>query len=307
MSEQGKAPIIAMKNVIKTFVNREAIHALHNINLTVCQEEFVFIIGRNGSGKSTLFNLILNEIKPTQGEIIVGGHDLAKLREKQKPYYRRQIGVVFQDHRLLTELNVFDNIAEALRVTRGYGKEDIENNVRAVMDLVGLDKSKEYSYVHQLSGGECQRVAIARAIVNKPKLLLADEPTGNIDPDKKVEIVNLFFKIRDKLKTTVLMITHDHEIVKNYDARLVTLEKGKIYSDDWHGVQLHIPENDPDSPIRPEVPAEAPAEAEDQGADIKKTSTSIRRIEKILSQANILLHPEPPIHETENAEAENPE
>ena len=211
--------IITIKNVFKTYPN--GVGAIYDLNLDIEKGEFVFIIGGSGSGKSTLIKMLYREEKPTRGEIILGGVNVGKLR--------RKIGVVFQDYKLLPKLTVYENVAFALEVT-GADTKEIRKKVIEVLDQVGL-KHKAKSYPDKLSGGEQQRVAIARAIVNNPKILICDEPTGNLDPVISMEIMNILDKINKDLGTTILMVTHDHEIVEKMKKRVLVLKDGRLVKD----------------------------------------------------------------------------
>lgn len=219
--------IITMKNVFKTYPN--GVGAIYDLNLTIEKGEFVFIIGNSGSGKSTLIKMLYREEKPTRGEIILGGVNVAKLRNSKVYKLRRKIGVVFQDYKLLPKLTVYENIAFALEVT-GEDSKEIRKKVLDVLDKVGL-KHKVKSYPDKLSGGEQQRVAIARAIVNNPKILICDEPTGNLDPTISMEIMHILENINNELGTTILMVTHDHEIVNNMKKRVIVLKEGRLVKD----------------------------------------------------------------------------
>ena len=219
--------MLELKHVGKTYKN--GVNALYNINLKIDQGEFVYIIGPTGSGKSTLIKLLDGEEIPTKGKVEVAGINVGKLKHSKVPLYRRNIGVVFQDFRLLERKTVFENIAFALEVIN-VPKEKIRKRVREVMNLVGLD-DKGNSFPQELSGGQQQRVAIARAIANKPKLLIADEPTGNLDPQKSDEIMSLLEKINREEKTTVLMVTHDITLVNKHRKRTIALEAGHIVAD----------------------------------------------------------------------------
>ena len=219
--------MLELKHIAKTYKN--GVNALYNINLKIDQGEFVYIIGPTGSGKSTLIKLLDGEEIPTKGKVEVTGINVGKLKHSKVPLYRRNIGVVFQDFRLLERKTVFENIAFALEVIN-VPKEKIRRRVREVMNLVGLD-DKGNSFPQELSGGQQQRVAIARAIANKPKLLIADEPTGNLDPQKSDEIMTLLEKINREEKTTVLMVTHDITLVKKHRKRTIALEAGHIVAD----------------------------------------------------------------------------
>ncbi len=206
--------------------------ALNNVSLHIEKGEFVFIVGDSGSGKSTLIKLLLRELTPTSGRIIVNHTDVVKLRHGKIPRYRRGIGVVFQDFRLLKDRNVYENVAFAQRVI-SVPARDIRRNVPGVLSLVGLAE-KYKSRPKQLSGGEQQRVALARAIINDPPILLADEPTGNLDPKNSWEIMKLLEQI-NKGGTTVLVVTHNREIVNEMRKRVITMKKGVIVSDQKKG------------------------------------------------------------------------
>ena len=219
--------MLELKHIAKTYKN--GVNALYNINLKIDQGEFVYIIGPTGSGKSTLIKLLDGEEIPTKGKVEVTGINVGKLKHSKVPLYRRNIGVVFQDFRLLERKTVFENIAFALEVIN-VPKEKIRKRVREVTNLVGLD-DKGNSFPQELSGGQQQRVAIARAIANKPKILIADEPTGNLDPQKSDEIMSLLEKINREEKTTVLMVTHDITLVNKHRKRTIALEAGHIVAD----------------------------------------------------------------------------
>ena len=236
-AREGATAMIQLKNVTKVFEEGDRkVHALRKFSLNVKKGEFIFVVGRNTSGKSTLFNLITREIQPTEGKLIVDGIDLSTISDKELPYYRRMIGVVFQDFRLLSNMDVFDNVAYAMRVLHNFSEKEVRKRVAHVLDLVGLAKNNIRACVHQLSGGERQRVAIARAMINNPKILLADEPTGNIDPEMKKEIFRLLRGISAQQGTTVLMVTHDQELVKQFAGRVVTLDSGELVYDEIHRV-----------------------------------------------------------------------
>ena len=219
--------MLELKHIAKTYKN--GVNALYNINLKIDQGEFVYIIGPTGSGKSTLIKLLDGEEIPTKGKVEVTGINVGKLKHSKVPLYRRNIGVVFQDFRLLERKTVFENIAFALEVIN-VPKERIRKRVREVMNLVGLD-DKGNSFPQELSGGQQQRVAIARAIANKPKILIADEPTGNLDPQKSDEIMTLLEKINREEKTTILMVTNDITLVNKHRKRTIALEAGHIVAD----------------------------------------------------------------------------
>lgn len=216
-----------MKNVYKTYPN--GVGAIFNLNLSIERGDFVFIIGGSGSGKSTLIKMLYREEKPSRGEIILGGVNVGKLRNSRVYKLRRLIGVVFQDYKLLPKLTVYENVAFALEVTGVDGKE-IRKRVIDVLGKVGL-KHKAKEYPDKLSGGEQQRVAIARAVVNRPKILICDEPTGNLDPTISMEIMDILEKINKEYGTTILMVTHDIDIVKRLKKRVIVLKDGRLEKD----------------------------------------------------------------------------
>lgn len=207
--------------------------ALQDINVRIEQGEFVFIVGPSGAGKSTFFKMLFREVLPSSGKVIVNGHDLVKMTDKEIPYFRRQLGIVFQDYRLLPDRTVYDNVAFAMQVIETPYRK-IKRRVNDVLDLVGLRK-RAHAYPTELSGGEQQRIAIARAIVNDPILLIADEPTGNIDPETSWEIMDIFREV-NKSGTTIVMATHDREIVDEMEKRVIAIEHGHIVRDDAKGV-----------------------------------------------------------------------
>ena len=218
--------MIECNHVYKQYKN--GTNALYDLNISVEQGEFVYIIGPTGSGKSTLIKLLDGEETPTKGDVNVVGINVGKLRPRQVPLYRRNIGVVFQDFRLLRAKTVFENVAYALEVIN-MKKKPIRKRVSEVLDLVGL-KSKEGSFPNQLSGGQQQRVAIARAIANRPKVLIADEPTGNLDPALSFEIMTLLQEINN-LGTTMLVVTHDQNLVELFNKRVISINEGLVVSD----------------------------------------------------------------------------
>lgn len=218
--------MILLDRVTKTYNRRGS--ALERISLHVEPKEFVIIVGPSGAGKSTLFKLLTREEKPTSGKIIVGGMDYESLKDKDIPLLRRKIGVVFQDFKLLLNKNVSENIAFALEIA-GISNAEIKHTVPRVIDLVNL-KGKENSYPLELSGGERQRVAIARAVVRQPKILIADEPTGNLDPKHAWDVIKVLEKV-NKYGTTVLLTTHNQDIVNTLKRRVVTMNDGRIVSD----------------------------------------------------------------------------
>ena len=219
--------MIKLEHVSKSY--SAGIPALNDISLNIEEGEFVFIVGNSGSGKSTLIKLLLKELEPTKGVITINNRNLNAIRRKQIPKYRRNVGVVFQDFRLLKDRNVYENVAFAQKVI-GTPARLIRSSVPTMLSMVGL-AAKYKSYPKQLSGGEQQRVAIARALVNQPKILLADEPTGNLDNDNAWEIMKLLEEINQK-GTTVVVVTHNLEIVKAMKKRVITMKKGVIISDE---------------------------------------------------------------------------
>ena len=223
--------LIRIKDVSKQY--RNGVTAIYDLNLKIKKGDFVFIIGGTGSGKSTLIKMLYREEKPTKGEIIVGGLNVAKLRNGRVYKLRRKLGIVFQDYRLLPKSTVYENVAFALEVI-GAKKEEINQKVLRALELVGL-KGKVRNYPDQLSGGEQQRVAIARAIVNEPKLLLCDEPTGNLDPEMSMEIMKVLEEINQTLGTTIVMATHDKDIVNKMNRRVVILKEGRLVKDEEKG------------------------------------------------------------------------
>ena len=202
--------------------------ALDGVSMCIEDGEFVFLVGPSGSGKSTIIKLIAGELRPTSGAVHVNGYSLERIRKREIPYLRRTVGVVFQDFRLIQTKNVFENVAFAMRVV-GARERDIKERVPYVLDLVGLD-TKARSLPKEMSGGEQQRLAIARALVNNPSTIIADEPTGNLDPERSLEIMTLLQEINN-LGTTVLVVTHDMEVVSRFGKRVLTLNEGRIESD----------------------------------------------------------------------------
>lgn len=222
--------MITFKNVVKKY--NENTVALNNINMTINKGEFVFLVGVSGSGKSSIIKIMLREIKATEGGVKIDECDLALLKEKEVPYFRRKLGVIFQDFRLLENKTVYQNVEYAMKVVEAED-EEIAKRVPEVLKVVGLDK-KINNYPYELSGGEQQKVAVARAIINNPEILLADEPTGNLDPITAKEIVELLVDINNS-GTTVIMATHDINIVNNFKKRVISMKFGEIISDTEDG------------------------------------------------------------------------
>lgn len=225
--------MIKLVDLNKTYNNK--VRALNNINLHIKPGEFVSIVGQSGSGKSTMVKLIIAEEKPDSGKIIIGGWDIIGIKDSEIPTLRRQLGVIFQDFKLLPKKTVFENIAFAMEVC-GFKSSEIKKVVAQMISLVGL-KGKEDRYPNQLSGGEQQRVAIARSLVHKPKLLVADEPTGNLDSINTREIIDLLKKINN-LGTTIVLVTHNKDVVNSLHSRVITLDNGQVISDQSQGRYL---------------------------------------------------------------------
>lgn len=220
--------MIEFKNVSKKYSS--GTHALNGTTLSIDEGEFVFIVGASGAGKSTLLKLIMHEEVPSEGEVIVDGEVVNKLKRSQVPYLRRKMGIVFQDFRLIDKMNVFDNVAFAMRAI-GEPPKEIKRRVEYILELVGLeDKAKRRP--SEISGGEQQRVSLARALVNNPKIIIADEPTGNIDPKLSYEIMELLKEINKK-GTTVLIVTHEKDLVKEFDGRVIEIEGGRVILDKY--------------------------------------------------------------------------
>jgi len=226
----GAGAMIAFEAVTKIY--EPDVAAIRDVTFVIEKGEFVFIVGASGSGKSTLIRLLLKEIEPTTGRIMVGGRDLARLKGAKVPLLRRNVGCVFQDFKLLPSRSAADNVAYALKV-QGEGRSSIRRKVPEVMNMVGL-AHKMNSFPDELSGGEQQRVSIARAVVNHPPLLVCDEPTGNLDPDTSVGIMQLLYRI-NRAGTTILMVTHDREMVDKMRKRVIALEDGRLARDERRG------------------------------------------------------------------------
>jgi cell division transport system ATP-binding protein len=222
--------MIRIDNVVKEF--KHGVRALDGVSINVDRGEFVFLVGPSGAGKSTLAKLLLKELDATTGNIIIDSFDLSKIHRRRVPYLRRKLGVVFQDFRLLSNKTVYENVAFAMEII-GASQREIRKQVPTVLSVVGL-ADKQKSYPHELSGGEQQRVSIARAMINNPPILIADEPTGNLDPDTSWEIMKILRQI-NRTGTTVLMTTHNKEIVDLMKQRVIALEKGKVVRDEQKG------------------------------------------------------------------------
>ena len=218
--------MIEFRNVSKTYNN--GTEALHDVNLKVNQGEFVFIVGASGAGKSTFLKLVMCEERPNQGKIFINDQEVSAIKKRRIPYVRRKMGIVFQDFRLIDHMTVYENVAFAMRVV-GASAAEIRKRVPFILELVGL-QGKEKNIPSELSGGERQRVGLARALVNKPDMIVADEPTGNIDPALSYEIVDLLNKINEG-GTTILMVTHEHSLVKHFNKRIIRIHSGQIVAD----------------------------------------------------------------------------
>ncbi len=219
--------MIEFINVSKVYASN-GVHALDNVSLKIEKGEMVFIVGASGAGKSTFLKLIMREEKPTSGSIVVNDMRLERLPRRKVPYLRRTMGIVFQDFRLISKMTVYENVAFAMRCV-GKRNDAIKKRVPYILDLVGLgDKAQDHP--SELSGGEQQRVSLARALVNNPEMIIADEPTGNIDPEMSYEIIELLSEI-NKRGTTVLIVTHEHELVKSFGERVITIDDGRVVSD----------------------------------------------------------------------------
>lgn len=228
----AQKPVIEFRGVSKTYQN--GTHALNDVNITISSGEFVFVVGSSGAGKSTFMKLIMREEKANTGKITVNGFNLGSLKRKDIPRLRRTMGMVFQDFRLIPNMNVFDNVAFAMRVI-GASKKEIRREVPKALAKVGLGH-KARSMPNQLSGGEQQRVGLARALINSPDIIIADEPTGNVDPNMSYEIVSMLTEI-NKAGTTILMVTHDHNLVRDFRHRVIMLDGGKIVADNAGGAE----------------------------------------------------------------------
>ena len=225
--------MIEFTDVVKSY--REGNDALKGVTMQIEDGEFCFLVGPSGSGKSTIIKLITGELKPTSGTVHVNGYSLERIRKREVPYMRRTVGVVFQDFRLISKMTVYENVAFAMRVV-GAREKEIRERVPYVLDLVGLS-SKEHRHPGELSGGEQQRLAIARALVNNPSTIIADEPTGNLDPQMSFEIMSLLQEINN-LGTTMLVVTHAKELVERFGKRTIAINDGLIVSDGMEGYQL---------------------------------------------------------------------
>ena len=222
--------MIEFTDVVKSYTVGNK--ALNGVTMQIEDGEFVFLVGPSGSGKSTIMKLITGELKPTSGTVHVNGYNLERIRKREIPYMRRTLGVVFQDFRLIPNMTVYDNVAFAMRVI-GAKEKEIRERVPYVLDLVGLE-NKSRRHPGEISGGEQQRLAIARALVNNPSTIIADEPTGNLDPERSFEIMTLLQMIND-LGTTVMVVTHERDLVERFDKRVIAINEGVVVSDGMDG------------------------------------------------------------------------
>ena len=223
--------MVRMTDVTKVYDSSGTV-ALDGVDLTINEGEFVFLVGPSGSGKTTIMKLITGEIQATSGQITVNDFDMVKIRRRKLPKVRRTLGVIFQDYRLIENMTVYDNVAFAMRVV-GAKNREIKKRVPYVLELVGLE-GREKRFPTELSGGEQQRVAIARALVNSPRMIVADEPTGNLDPVRSLELMLLFEKINE-MGTTIMVVTHEKELVNAFSKRVITIDGGRVTSDDTKG------------------------------------------------------------------------
>lgn len=287
--------MIEFRNVCKNYPS--GTHALNNISLKIDKGEFVFIVGSSGAGKSTFLKLIMGEEKLTSGEVIVDGVKLSRLSRRKIPYYRRKMGIVFQDFRLIEKKSVYDNVAFAMRCV-GANNKIIKSRVPYILKLVGLG-SKIKSRPSQLSGGEQQRVSLARALVNNPEIIIADEPTGNVDPEMSHEIIDLLSEI-NKQGTTIIIVTHEHDLVKEFGKRVIEIHKGKVVHDTRleetapEDIELmsSYDQNIPDDEVSPllKLDEETPEEIEElptrELADMKEAIQNAERKERQISSQN---------------------
>ncbi|MGN1131370.1 MAG: cell division ATP-binding protein FtsE [Ruminococcus sp.] len=294
--------MIEFRNVSKDYPS--GTHALNNISLKINDGEFVFIVGSSGAGKSTFLKLIMSEEKISKGEIIVDGIRMSKLKRRKVPYLRRKMGIVFQDFRLIEKMSVYDNVAFAMRCV-GANNKTIKERVPYILKLVGLG-SKIKSKPSQLSGGEQQRVSLARALVNNPEIIIADEPTGNVDPEMSHEIIDLLSEI-NKQGTTIIVVTHEHDLVKEFGKRVIEIHKGKIVhdtkleetsvdeielissydqdiSDDELSPLLKLDEESPDDVEELNPQQEQEPEEEKKEAPRSKVEQAVENIDKIVEE-----------------------
>ena len=273
--------MIEFKGVHKVYEN--GVKALKDVNIRIDKGEFVFIVGESGAGKSTFLKLITREEVPTAGEVIVNGYNLSKLSRKQIPYMRRTMGVVFQDFRLINTMNVFDNVAFAMRVI-GAPNREIHKRVPYVLQLVGLS-DKMRSFPLELSGGEQQRVSLARALANNPSMIIADEPTGNVDPEMSYEIMELLNAV-NRLGTTVIVVTHAHDLVEKFDRRVIHISDGTVVSDSGNrptadgAAAVQLPEEAEIDRLEEKKAAKAAKQAEREAKKAEKAAKKAAKAER---------------------------
>lgn len=270
--------IIEFNNVSKFYDSQT--HALNDVNISIEKGEFAFIVGASGAGKSTFLKLIMHEETPSEGTIVVNGTEVTNLKRKKIPYLRRNMGIVFQDFRLIEKMTVYDNVAFAMRAI-GASPAEVKERVPYILGLVGLSH-KLNNRPSELSGGEQQRVSLARALVNNPAIIIADEPTGNIDPEMSYEIIELLAKINEESGTTILVVTHEHELVKQFNKRVIEIEKGRVINDtngafalfeDFDSTEEYESDNAEDADSEAETDGEdKEGEAEDSSEEEEKVS-----------------------------------
>ncbi len=284
--------VIEFKNVSKTYDT--GTHALNNVSITINDGEFVFVVGASGAGKSTFLKLIMREQVPNSGTVVINNYNLNKIKKRDIPKFRRTLGIVFQDFRLIPNMTVFDNVAFAMRVI-GAKEKDIRKRVPYVLSLVGLT-SKARQLPTQLSGGEQQRVALARALVNNAGLIIADEPTGNIDPEMSYEIVDLLNHINAN-GTTIVMVTHEHELVRRFNHRVITISKGEVVSDTAAKIRAEAqPENTAEQDKKPENKKELIKAAKKEiQQNVDKIREEVKPVEEILEQPDSKYYVQPNI------------
>lgn len=286
--------MIEFRDVSKVYDNGTV--ALKNVNLRIDRGEFVFIVGASGAGKSTFLKTIMREEVPTSGSIMINNYDLTKMSKREIPYYRRTLGIVFQDFRLIPKMTVYDNVAFAMRVI-GASEREIKKRVPYVLTLVGL-QDKAGNLPNEISGGEQQRVALARALVNNANTIIADEPTGNVDPEMSYEIVELLDRINEN-GTTVIMVTHEHELVKQFDHRIVVIDNGEVVSDMANGGVLHYDSKTGYQPV--------PAVTEMKTITLHNVSFENSPVTEVISEPEPAPEPEKPLDPLEQLFAEKEE
>lgn len=282
--------VIEFKNVSKTYDN--GTNALRDVSIKINDGEFVFIVGSSGAGKSTFLKIIMREQVPNSGTVIINNYNLNKLKKREIPKFRRTMGIVFQDFRLIPNMTVFDNVAFAMRVI-GAKEKEIRKRVPYVLSLVGLTSKARQLPVH-LSGGEQQRVALARALVNNAGIIIADEPTGNIDPEMSYEIVDLLNHINGN-GTTVVMVTHEHELVRRFNHRVITIDQGQVVSDTAEKVKAETTEEvEAQTEIKPETKEEMMVAAEQEiQEDVSKLREEVKSAEITEEQPNTKYYIQP--------------